>query len=249
MARWAGDAQRARQPAIVFAQEVTSGWMDSWRTEGYQVIYGVSKGWQIKSALLVREGLAVTALTDADYPTLGYHGDYVAAARWHSAQGEVLVASVHASPKEADLERYPWPAEAVKPRHGGGDPRYPGSRLWDSDLALGTLKILAKDSALVAAGDFNEAKNFDFVDGRQVGTWGEEYFERVKKAGLNSYTSERWQQMERPTHEDLQLDHVFHSEQAGALMTGPEPQLDPAWEAAGHELSDHTALWFPIRTT
>jgi len=35
MARWADDARRARQPAIVFAQEVTSGWVDGWRHEGY----------------------------------------------------------------------------------------------------------------------------------------------------------------------------------------------------------------------
>ncbi len=249
MARWAQDARRARRPAIVFAQEVTSGWVDAWRHEGYQVIYGVSKGWKIKSTLVVREGLTVTALTDADYPTLGYHGDYVAAARWHRPQGEVLLASVHASPQEADLKRYPWPAEAVKPRNGGGDPRYPGGRLWDSDLLLATLKILAKDSVLIAAGDFNEARNYDVVNGRQQGTWGEEYFKRVEQTGLSSYTWERWQQTERPTHGALQLDHVLHDERAQALLTGPEPQLDPAWDVPGHQLSDHTALWFPIRTT
>ena len=55
--------------------------------------------------------------------------------------------------------------------------------------------------------------------------------------------------MERPTHGALQLDHVLHSEEASALVTGPEPLLDPALAVAGRELFDHTALWFPIRTT
>ncbi len=249
MARWAEGARQARQPAIVFAQEVTSGWVDGWRHEGYQVIYGVSMGWKIKSALLVREGLSVTAVTDAECPTLGYHGDYVAAARWHSPQGEVLLASVHASPQEADLKRYPWPGETVEPRHGGGDLRYTGGRLWDSVLLLATLTILSQDNALIAAGDFNEAQSFDVVNGRQLGTWGAEYFKRVEQSGLSSFTWERWQQAERPTHGALQLDHVFHDERAQALLTGSEALLDPAWDVPGHQLSDHKALWFHIRTS
>ena len=248
MSAWAAGARSATRPALVFAQEVTTAWVEDWKEDGYQAVYGVSKDWRIKSALLVRDGLFVTRLTEHEFPVLGYHGDYVAGARWHSPEGEVLIASVHASPRQAQLDLYAWPAESVALRDGGGDVRYPSGRLWDSDLLLATLKILGDRGALIVAGDLNEARDFDFVEGSPVGTWGREYFERASQFGLTSHTWQRWQQTERPTHGTLQLDHVLHNERARPLLNGPEPQLDPAWQIAGHELSDHTALWFPLRT-
>lgn len=249
MTHWAEVARRDRRPAIVFAQEVTPSWVDSW-THDYVATYGVKRGWRTRSVLLTRTDLEISALTEEHQPTLGYHGDYVAAALWHnSPEGDVILASVHASPNPADLERYPWPAEAVLPRDGGGDRRYAGGRLWDSDLLLRTLELLAQDAPLVAAGDFNEARDFDLVGGQRVGIWGQEYFLRASAAGLDSLPWRRWQESERSTHEALQLDHVLHNRQAEPLLDGPaEPRLDPEWHAADHALSDHTALWFPIRT-
>ena len=155
--------------------------------------------------------------------------------------------SVHASPQQADPALYGWTGADVQPRDGGGDPRYTPRRLWDSDLALETLHLLSESGPLLAAGDLNEARDFDLVNGEQVGSWGQEYFQRLKEAGLHDVTFERWGE-ERPTRGTLQLDHVLHNDGTKGLLDGlPAPELDTAWSDQDHALSDHTPIWFRLR--
>ncbi len=164
MTAWASEALEARQPVVVFAQEVpTDAWLRVWEDAGYTVTLGHDRGWRIRSALVTGPGLAIEPLTPADLPNLRYHGNYVAAGRCMDAQGEpVILASVHASPQPAAPDKYGWRGPLPSPRAGGGDPRYAASTLWDSDLLLASLRDFASDgSAVVAAGDLNEARAFD----------------------------------------------------------------------------------------
>ncbi len=116
MAGWAREAMRTRRPAVVFAQEVSEPWLDLWRAR-YNLVLGVPRGWRIRSALLVRDDLDIAPLGAEDWPSLGYHGDSLAAARWRTRSwGEVTLVSVHASPQEADPQRYGWPGPDVPPR-------------------------------------------------------------------------------------------------------------------------------------
>lgn len=251
-ARWAV----AKQPAFAFVQEVPSdAWLSVWAGAGYQAVLGLERGWAVSSAILVRSDLEVEPLTTrraltADVPpTLRYHGSYVAVARWSSARGPVVLASVHASPNEAEPSKYGWDGPDVTPRDGGGDPRYPGQRLWDSDLLLCTLASLADRSCVLAAGDFNEARNFDLDDsGQRIGTWGQEYFQRVSENKLTSWLYDQWRE-ERPTHAKLQLDHLLISAAATDLLDGTrQPHLDSAWTAPPKpgRRGDHAPIWFAL---
>lgn len=256
MVGWAVSALR-REPIFVFAQEVPSPeWLTVWTDAGYSCVLGPDRGWRVRSALLISpeqviEPLTPPAETSADpwLNTLGYHGSYVAAARWASARGDVLLASVHASPTEADPDRYGWTGAPVTPRSGGGDPRYPGGRLWDSDLLLETLRALSTIGPLLAAGDLNEAVGFDISpDGARLGTWGTEYFARITAAGLTPWLATQWD-TELPTHGRLQLDHVVVSWDAeGLLGRSPEPHRDGTWlNATGPvALGDHIPIWFAV---
>jgi hypothetical protein len=255
MLAWS-NAALAREPAFVFAQEVPSeAWLSVWTDAKYQPVLGLNRRWAVRSALLVRSDLEIEPLTTPESlapeapTTLGYHGSYVAVARWNSAEGAVLLASVHASPNEAEPERFGWDGPDLTSRGGGGDPRYPGGRLWDSDLLLHTLSILAGDGPLLAAGDLNEAQDFDIDEhGSRVGTWGHEYFQRAGQQQLTAWLHEAWGS-ERPTHKRLQLDHILLSESARGLLIGsPEPHLDQAWSSDQNAstLGDHVPIWFAL---
>ncbi len=116
-------------------------------------------------------------LTAADIPELGYHGQYVAAARlvgWGAA-GDLTVFSVHASPSPTSdeyLEHHPDPERLVA-RDGGAAARCAG-QLSDSDVVLGTVIQYGPD--VLACGDLNEARGWDTVPGHEGHTWGAEYF-------------------------------------------------------------------------
>ncbi|HEY2297294.1 MAG TPA: endonuclease/exonuclease/phosphatase family protein [Jatrophihabitans sp.] len=260
MADWARSAL-TRKPVFVFVQEVPSdSWVAVWTEAGYTPFFGEDRGWTVRSALLVRGDVSaepisctpVALSTAGAFGTLHYHGSYVAVARWMSQRGPVLLASVHASPNEADLEGYGWTGGKVRARPGGGDPRYVGGRLWDSDMVLTTLTRMASVAPVLAAGDFNESRNFDLGEhGERLGTWGKEYFERVHGAHYRAWLTDRWQE-ERPTHNRLQLDHVLLSDSAaGLLAENPPPYLDTQWAdaSARNHLSDHIPVWFAVNET
>jgi hypothetical protein len=254
------------RPALVFVQEVPSAqWLGVWEQCRYDIILGIDRGWKTRSALLVRDDLDVEPITstsgllwdDIEFRTLVYHGSYVAAGMWRSEAGPVLLASVHASPQRADPGAYGWTGQEVTSRHGGGDLRYAPNELWDSDLLLWTLRELNSwtkrqawgppHGALIAAGDLNEARDFDLgADGQRLGTWGDEYFARLRAAGLGSWLHDRWGE-ERPTHGRLQLDHVLASPGAmGWLDSERAPHLDRAWDSDTPGLGDHTPVWFAL---
>jgi len=256
--------ERDEPPAIVFAQEIPSDdWLDLW--EGYTVTLGSGPQWRVRSALITRSDLDVTGLTAREFPSLGYHGSYVAAARWHNAPcGPTTLVSVHASPSPAEPQRYGWPGELPEPR-SGNDARWPNGRLWDSDLVLATLTHLAhpdggtKAASVFAAGDFNEARNDDLdPKGKHRGTWGREYFERVADAGFVDWTYASWDGREVPTRGGLQLDHVLAAGPATLLRPQPGSArvLVPVLSAEGHfvsgspgSFSDHESVWIPFHRT
>jgi hypothetical protein len=175
MLAWTRDVLLARRPAIVFAQETFARCAETLGAEGYRIAMGVDRGWKVRSALLLRPDFEFTGLTAVDLANLGYHGSYVAAVRWHRGGGDVVLASLHASPKPAEPERYGWPPDPGVPeaRLGGTDPRWPSQQLWDSDLVLRTVADLHGKLGLpvLAAGDLNESLDDD-PDG---GTWAQEY--------------------------------------------------------------------------
>jgi hypothetical protein len=246
--KWARSALAERRPAIVFAQEVPSDhWLDIWRSSGYRLWLGEPRGWAVRSVLLTRSDLHISDAGPSDHPTLHYHGSYVAAARWATHRGDVLLASVHASPNRAEPERYGWAGDLPAARDGGHDARYPGKQLWDSDLVAETLRRMQLVSPLLAAGDLNEARGFDVDEaGKPLGTWGREYFDRLVTSGLHPWLHDSWTG-ERATHAHLQLDHIIVSTEARALLArSPAPHLDRAWldpAGSGVARSDHAPIW------
>jgi hypothetical protein len=245
---WADDTI-AKRPAIVFVQEVPSQlWLGRWMHAGYRITVGDAREWKTRSALLTRQDLSVTQVTRREFPTLAYHGSYIAAARLASKRGDIVVASVHASPNKAEPGAYGWPGDLPTPRKGGNDTRYPGGELWDSDLLLETLRLMAGHGPLVAGGDYNEARGHDLDDyGTRFGTWGNEYFDRATELQLVAWPAVAWGE-ERPTRGGLQLDHVLVSSAAeGFLVRDPEPRLDDGWPTTGMaDRSDHTPVWIAL---
>jgi hypothetical protein len=236
-------------PAIVFAQAVPSQrWLELWRDAGYRVALSDAREWQVRSAVISRADLKVTGVTARQFPTLAYHGSYVAAVSLASTKGEVLLASVHASPNPADPRADGWPDELPPPRTGGGDPRHPGGGLWDSDLLLRTLAVMAAKGPLVAGGDFNEARGLDLAEGgTRVGTWGQEYFDTATKLGLEAWPAAAWGE-ERPTQGRFQLSHVFISARTlGFLLGDPMPHFDEDWpEMDTTARSAHAPMWIGL---
>lgn len=249
MLAWTRDVVRERRPAVIFAQEAFSGWLSLFDDQEYEVIRGVDQGWSVQSLLVYRRDLTLEPITEEALPHLGYHGNYLAAARWHRLDGSVVVlASVHASPNPAEPETYGWPSSVERPlpRTGGEDPRWPGSQLWDSDLVLLTIRDLHKvlGMPVLAAGDFNES----LKDDPEGGTWAKEFFDRAREYGLRSWLHETWSD-EKPTRRELQLDHVLVSDDGVSLLAaGSEPHVDELWETrrAAEKLSDHKPIWFAL---
>ena len=246
MVEWFRHAVAQRSPAVVFAQETTDELLAAAREAGYGITLGSEPQWRPRSAILTAEDIRVEPLDPRQWPTLSYHGSYLAAGTWRNSPiGEVTLVSVHASPKPVEPELYAWPVHLPEARTGGGDPRWKPEVLWDSDLVLSTLGLMAHGrSPLLAVGDFNESRLHDFDNsGRQLGTWGVEFFERAARLGLVDFTL-AIVGVEIPTREGLQLDHILGTASAQELFAHP-PVIEPdeAW-AGGSGPSDHTALWF-----
>jgi endonuclease/exonuclease/phosphatase family metal-dependent hydrolase len=251
MEEWAEEVRDAKRPLLVFAQETTVAWREIWASNGYNVFLGEPRKWRIQSAMICRDDLECRQVRQDHYPSLAYHGDYLASAIWsQSPVGELLCVSVHASPHPAEPERYQWPwmPHGLTPRDRGNDRRYPVG-LWDSDFVLKTLELMAADERpVLAAGDFNESRLHDTDDtGADLGTWGAEYFQRVAAAGYTEPLHRAWGG-ERPTRGRLQLDHVLTSQTANTVVpVAPPGELDSAWATSpADKLSDHRAVWFPI---
>jgi len=252
MSRWAEQVARgADRPSVVFAQEVPSDdWLRIWADAGYAVSEGVGARWRIRSALITASTMQVTPLSEAEAPTLTYHGSYLVAARWQRPEHDIILVSAHASPQRADLSTYPWPDDRVPvpaARHGGGDPRWPADRLWDSDMVLATISHMQEVlGPVIVGGDFNESRRDDLINGNVSHGWGHEYFDRAESLGLAD-VSLAASGAELPTRGGLQLDHVLVS--SGLLLgaDGPDPYLDPMWATSDpDDLSDHVALWVPL---
>ena len=249
---WAQRSLESKRPAIVFAQEVPSDeWLAVWGEAGYEVSLGHDRQWKVRSALVTRKDLTVSPLSRDDFANLHYHGSYLAAARWSTRVGEVVLASVHASPNPAEPDRYGWRGQLPEARDGGGDVRYLRGERWDSDLVLATLGEMANSGTglLIAAGDLNEALAFDLgPDGGRMGTWGKEFFQMVRDYGLEPWLHMAWGG-ERVTHDTLQLDHVLVTQPALALLSeSPPPAIDDDWtlEEGVAERSDHAPVWVAL---
>jgi hypothetical protein len=133
MIEWASKARDQRAPDLVFAQEVSPAWLDSW--SGYTVcgwdreapVYGP------RSAVLGRDGVVGVHSTGvAEVPELRYHGSYLAVARWESHPKRPLLVSMHASPNPVE-PRYVanWPGgEDALPQPRLGQPGAAGEVLW-----------------------------------------------------------------------------------------------------------------------
>lgn len=248
MSDWIRRAIEVRQPALIFAQEVTGEFLDAVRACGYDVVSDPSPRWKVRSALASHSDFRLDPLSEEDFPSLAYHGSYLAAAVWlGSPLGDVTVVSVHASPKHAEPAKYGWPGELPEARHGGGDARYAPKRLWDSDLVLQTLAgMAASGRTFIAAGDFNESLNDDLdAEGVRRGTWGREYFDRMSALGLSEIQMAAGLP-ELATYGSLQLDHfVWGLADERPIPFAPVVELDLAWSSAS-SLSDHVPLWLHL---
>lgn len=248
MVAWASAVVDQEQPAVVFAQETSPEWLRVWRAAGYEILPGKDRGWRMSTVLLHWPEIQLQPVPDDVWPNAYYHGSYVAAGLWTNAPGgPIILCSVHASPAIAKPAEYGWVGDQPLPRDGGGDPRWTPHTLWDSDLVAASLVEMSRAYPVVAAGDFNEARDDVFRDqAGSRGTWGTAYFDRLRAAGLVDVSLIEDREL-LLTRGGLQLDHVLVSERAQADLLVGSPRLDEAWNQPGREtLSDHTALWFDI---
>ena len=194
---------------VVLAQEVPDDdWIRIWTDRGFQQFTSTGPAYRARSAVLVRNGITARGLLASEFPTAAYHGSYVAAAAVElPGVGAVVLMSVHASPKRVSEEwettwrkHGPWPV-AGRPSCG----------LWDSDLVLRSVEIVAASGMpVVAAGDWNEARAWDLD---HAGTAGEEFFAKVRDAGLTDCCCPG-EEDGPPTHQvsgerGLHIDHVL----------------------------------------
>ena len=201
--------QHMDQYDLVFAQEVPGGdWLRE-RTGFHVFTHAAGQRYRTLSALLVRTSIGLP-LTPPQITTARYHGSYLAAARVeHPTLGPVCLMSVHASPKRvSDAWEKEWTACGVE---------LPESRScgrWDADLLLATVRRVASEYQVIAAGDWNEARAWD--DEHPDGG-GEEFFERVG-AG-NCLVDVCCGRKDGPaTRGALRLDHVFASQPIRAAV-------------------------------
>jgi len=186
--------------------------------------------YRCRSAVAVRRdsGLVATAIP---LRTADYHGSYVAAAKIEGLLSEpVTCLSVHASPTALTAaDRASWERiESLPAAREGGGPD--ANTLWDADLVHETLAGLKP--RVLAAGDWNEARAWDDLHPGQ--TWGLEFFERMKEAGLVDVPHRDWEG-ERVTREPYQLDHVFASSDIAKRVHSPEVVYSPERIPADHK--------------
>jgi endonuclease/exonuclease/phosphatase family metal-dependent hydrolase len=254
MARWAQAVLQGDAPDLILAQETHADWLAVWRDAGYDVILGDVDGqpqFKVRSAVIARPELRLTPVVLGDVPTLAYHGSYVACASWPVAGRDVLLMSVHASPKEAEgLER--WPREVAAPAVRPAGRKSDGTEeVYDADALLATLKHQAVAGDVLAAGDLNEALGWD--EGHP-GFWGRDFFRGVEEAGLVSVLHALSDGTETPSHRDkhgarYQLDHVLATPEVVPWMSNA--RQDEHWLAASDhaDWSDHAPIWFDLEPT
>lgn len=184
-----------------------------------------------RSLVAVRSGADIES-ERFDLATADYHGSYLAAARLQLPNGlSIIAVSVHAAPARLEPHyRAAWPGALPAPR-----PASDGV-LWDADLVATTLARVAERHPTLAAGDFNESRDFDDQVGRP---WAAEYFAALHRTGLIDSTHSRWDDSERPTRGTFQIDHVLATADIDAMIH--DPHVMPA---AG---SDHAPLAWGIR--
>ena len=227
---------------VVLAQEVPDDdWIRIWTDRGFHPFTSTGPAYRARSVVLVRDGITARGLLASEFPTAAYHGSYVAAAAVElPGVGAVVLMSVHASPNRVSEEwettwrkHGPWPV-AGRPSCG----------LWDSDLVLRSVEIVAASGVpVVAAGDWNEARAWDLD---HAGTAGEEFFAKVRDAGLTDCCCPADRGVEGagdgwPTHGKLCIDHVVATVTVAphvAVRTPLTPQV------AGP--SDHRPVEFTI---
>lgn len=163
--------------------------------------------------------------------TAAYHGSYLAAASVRLPRfGPATFVSVHASPAKLESRyRKLWPGELPTPR------AVAKGVLWDADLVAATLSDLAGEGPLLAAGDFNEARESDPHFG---GPWGVQYFAGLAEGGLVDCTYGRWGDSERPTRGPFQDDHILATPDIDGLISDPAV-IDVSRGPGG---SDHAPL-------
>lgn len=168
-------------------------------------------------------------------PTALYHGTYLAACRVTLPDlGRTTLVSVHASPTPVTTEeRQAWPGELPAAR-----PSALGGQLWDADMVLATLGLMAPQGPVLAAGDLNEARTWDKI---HTGHWGDEFFGRATELGLVDPLHRLWG-VERPTRGGYQIDHVLASPDVADAVAAARVMERPD----GPAMLDHLAVWFGL---
>jgi endonuclease/exonuclease/phosphatase family metal-dependent hydrolase len=241
MGEWARDAVATRKPALVFGQEVPSGWETSWGPD-YVLIEGTGPSYRARSVILA-DRTQVAEIWQLELPTASYHGTYLSAGRLTlpGLDRPLTVVSVHASPSPAAAYLDRWPSTvAPPPARPGAGPN--AGELWDADMVLATLGALNRP--LLAAGDFNECLAWDDT---HEGGWGADFFARADEAGLPSVTERLWSEERKTRFLDdrgYQLDHVLASEDVLPHLVHAE--VDEGWTqefVRDESASDHAPVW------
>lgn len=236
---WAKAAAKQRYD-VVFAQEVPNDeWLGIWEEQGYRVVPCEGTSYRTRSALIV---CSTIDAADADWglPTSGYHGSYVAAARLHHPSGRpVVLMSVHASPNPVSED---W--ESLWRNTGHSLPPEYRGRLWDSDLVVESVRLVAEsagDVPVIAAGDWNEARAWDERHPEDDGS-GAKFFKQLGVRGLIDACCPNGADAD-PTHGSdgraLRLDHIVTTKNI-PFAVDIEPPTGEAWPA------DHRPVEFTI---
>ena len=224
--------RQTQRPTLLFLQEAPASIGAD--LAGTYVVHAHAPGsptHRCRSLVAVHAGADIESEPFA-LATAAFHGSYLAAARLHLPNGPSIIAvSVHAAPARLESHyRASWPGALPAPRLAAD------GVLWDADLVATTLARVAEQHPTLAAGDFNDARDFDDQMGRP---WAVEYFATLHEAGLIDSTYSRWDDSERPTRGTFQIDHVLATADIDAMIH--DPQVMPA---AG---SDHAPLGWKIR--
>lgn len=242
---WVTQVLAEERPALLFGQELRVSQAQALASSsGYQLIAPrTNPRWWMGSWILVRDDLTI----DEDaHEYWGRFECYVASGYVTLPDvGQVRVISAHASPNRVTTDDLSvWGKDLPVARTGPTDRP---NALRYSDMVLYAIGTCASAGPVLAAGDFNESRNYQQPLGAQ-------FFDRAQQMGLIDVTYSRWE-VEKTTHFDprhpeLQVDHVFASPSIDRLIVD-QPWLDPLWiNPSRHvERSDHAPVWFKLTTS
>jgi hypothetical protein len=248
--RWSDQARA--EVDLAFLQEVPDGLIEEWVADGFVPATPQGRRYRPRSALLWRGELA--SAEGFTLQTAGYHGSYVSSAllRLPGFSDPVVCVSFHASPNPVEQHyRDAWQAcdLALPPeRQGGG--RHSGE-LFDADMVVATLKLLARTHLVLAAGDLNECEEWDKVHDEN---WWEPLERTVtsEPGDLEFPVRRLWQGERRslfkPGAPGYQLDHVLTSPAIGGRIRS-DAHVDERWteEAVlAGSLFDHAPIYFSV---